>query len=56
MLDGISKEDPLTDVPKFLAEAGRKNHATELMAAVGDLALIAFYYLLCVGEYTVKGS
>jgi hypothetical protein len=24
--------------------------------AIGDLTLIAFYYLLCIGEYTVKGT
>ncbi len=24
--------------------------------AVGDLTLIAFYYLLCIGEYTIKGT
>jgi hypothetical protein len=23
---------------------------------VRDLTLVAFYYLLCVGEYTVKGT
>ena len=27
---------------------------TEVVNAVGDCALIAFYYLLQVGEYTVK--
>jgi hypothetical protein len=24
--------------------------------AIGDLLLIAFYYLLCIGKYTVKGK
>ena len=63
MLDGWRKEDPATtkklpveaDVPEFLAERGRKSNATELEAAVGDSALMAFYYLLRVGEYTIKG-
>ncbi len=30
--------------------------ATELDRAVGDLALVAFYYLLRIGEYTTKGK
>ena len=64
MYDGWRKEDPPTkkmlpveaDVPEFLVGVGLQNMATELDRAVGDLALIAFYYLLRVGEYTVKGS
>ena len=28
--------------------------ATEMVKSVGDCAIIAFYYLLRVGEYTVK--
>lgn len=44
------------DVPEFLAGLGREPLATGLDRAVGDLALIAFYYLLRVGEYTMKGS
>ena len=28
---------------------------TELDRAIGDLLLIAFYYLLQIGEYTVEG-
>ena len=44
------------DVPEFLVEAGREKEATELMRAVGDLSMIAFYFLLRVGEYTIKGS
>jgi hypothetical protein len=31
-------------------------HASALAAEVGDLTLIAFYYLLRVGEYTCKSS
>ena len=30
--------------------------ANQLDQAIGDLVLIAFYYLLRVGEYTIKGS
>ena len=40
------------DVPEFLALAGKETGATELQQAVGDCALIAFYYLCRVGEYT----
>jgi len=63
MIEGMAKEDPPTikklpveaDVPELLADAGRQKEATPLQSAVGDMALIAFYYLLRVGEYTVKG-
>jgi hypothetical protein len=62
--DGWRKEDPPTtkqlpveaDVPELLADHGRTATATTLDQAVGDLELIAFYYLLRIGEYTVKGS
>jgi len=62
MLDGRRKDDPATrkmlpveaDVPKYLALLGLRKDATPLEQAVGDLALIAFYYLLRVGEYTTK--
>ncbi len=62
--DGWQKEDPPTtkqlpveaDVPELLAEKGRDGNTTELERAVGDLAIIAFYYLLCIGEYTIKGK
>lgn len=64
MMDGWRKEDPPTekklpvevDVPEFLADMGRQASASPLQQAVGDLALIAFYYLLRVGEYTGKPS
>lgn len=63
MYDGWRKADPPTskmlpmeaDVPEFLADVGNGARATELDRAVGDLALVAFYYLLRVGEYTIKG-
>ena len=63
--DKWQKEDPPTtkqlpveaDVPELLAERGRdRAAATSLDHAIGDLTLIAFYYLLRIGEYTVKGA
>ncbi len=64
MLDGMRKDDPHTkkklpveaDVPEFLVSLGAEKGASERVRAVGDCALIAFYYLLRVGEYTVKGT
>ena len=61
-LEGWGKEDPATkkklpveaDVPEFVAGAGRLSCATELLKAVGDLMLIAFYFMLRIGEYTMK--
>ncbi len=61
--DGWQKEDPPTtkqlpveaNVPELLAKKGCNGSATELERAIGDLSLIAFYYLLHIGEYTVKG-
>jgi hypothetical protein len=63
-LDGWRKDDPPTtkklpveaDVPEHLCNVGTRPGATSLEAAVGDLTLIAFYYLLRVGEYTCKGT
>jgi hypothetical protein len=59
MYDGWRKEDPATtkqlpveaDVPELLADS-----ATERDCAVGDLTLVAFYYLLRKGEYIIKGN
>ena len=64
MMEGWKKEDPPTkiefpvgiDVPEFLAESGMEKYSTEMVKAVGDCAIIAFYYLLQVGEYTVKNK
>jgi hypothetical protein len=64
MLDGWKKEDPPTlkmlpvevDVPEYIASVARIPTATELDRTIGDLALIAFYYLLRVGEYTGKAE
>jgi hypothetical protein len=57
-LGGWHKEDPPTmkqlpvesDVLEFLAAASAQRGASELVKAVGDWTLIAFYYLLCIGE------
>ncbi len=64
MYDEWRKEDPATtkqlpveaDVPELLAERGRRPSVTERDRAVRDLTLIAFYYLLRIGEYTTKGT
>ena len=62
IMEGWRKEDPPIkknipvgiDVPYFLAELGMEKDATEMVKAVGDCEIITFYYLLQVGEYTVK--
>jgi len=64
ILDGWHKEDPPTtkqlpveaDVPELLAEIGRNGNGSDLDKAIGDLTLIAFYYLLWIREYTIKGK
>jgi hypothetical protein len=64
MIEAYSKEDPPTkkmllvevDVPELLIEMGYGKLGTMHAQAIGDLALIAFYYLLCIGKYTVKGK
>ncbi len=53
MLDGFHKADPPTtkqlpveaDVPEFLVKLGLKSDACELDQAIGDITMIAFYYL-----------
>jgi hypothetical protein len=60
MLDGYSKSDPPTrkmlpvevDVPNLLVEMGYKKGGSTHTQAIGDLGMIAFYYLLQIGEYT----
>jgi hypothetical protein len=62
MLDGYTKADPPTqkklpvevDVPELLVEMGYGKSESIQSQAIGDLSLIAFYYLLCIGEHTVK--
>lgn len=44
------------DVPEYLVKCGLQPNAPELAKAVGDWCLIAFYYLLRIGEYTTKGQ
>lgn len=64
MLDGWRKTDPPptkklpveADVPAYLCQLGHSKLALPLTAALGDLTVIAFYYLLRVGEYTTKGT
>ena len=64
MLDGMRRQDPPTmkklpveaDVPNFLVDVGLTSAASPLDHAIGDLAIIAFYYLLRIGEYTTKGT
>jgi hypothetical protein len=54
MLDGFRKADPPTtkqlpvevDVPEILVTFGREPKARELDHAIGDLTMIAFYFLL----------
>jgi hypothetical protein len=62
LLEGYKRKDPspkfqlavpLT-VPAFMHTFSRTG--TEKQQAVGDMALIAFYYLLRVGEYTSSGT
>ena len=63
-LDGMRKDDPPTmkklpveaDVPEYLVKQALTKGSTEKEQAVADLTLIAFYYLLRVEEYTVKGT
>ena len=54
-LPTIKKLPVAIDIPEMLSSVGHMKDANELDKAIGDLALIAFYYLLCVGEYTIKG-
>lgn len=64
MLDGMRKEDPGTtkklpvefDVPELLGNLAQGANASPVTVAVGDCALMAFTYLLRVGEYTRKGA
>ena len=42
------------DVPENFAELGIAKDTTEMVKAVGDWAVIAFYFLLRVREYKVK--
>jgi hypothetical protein len=53
----VEKKMPLeVDVPEFLVKCGLEEGASEKVKAVGDLSLIAFFFLLRIGEYTSKGT
>jgi hypothetical protein len=62
MLAGFSNFDPATekklachpDLPTFACRHGHSGEESPQRQAVGDLILIAYYYLLRVGEYTTK--
>ena len=62
MLQGFGNDDPATtkklpvdiDVPEFLCDMGCAEHAKPKDCRVGLLCLVAFYFLLRVGEYTSK--
>jgi hypothetical protein len=64
MLEGWEREDgpvekkmPVEiDVLEFLVKCGLEEGASEKVKAVGDLTLIAFFFLLRIGEYTSKGT
>ncbi len=64
MLDGYQKGDPptqkklpvLADALELLVETAYQPGKPAQQQATADLTMIAFYYLLQVGEYTVKGS
>jgi hypothetical protein len=64
MLDGYWKVDPAmrkevsveSDIPELLVETAYQQGTTQRQRATADLTMIVFYYLLWVGEYTVKGS
>ncbi len=64
MLDGFRKADPPTtkqlpveaNIPEFLVQLGLSPEACKLDCTLGNLTMIAFYYLLRIGEYTTKGN
>lgn len=60
----VAKMDPKTtkklleeaDIPECSCQLVTAPTASKLKKAVGDLTIVAFYYLLQVGEYTCKGT
>ena len=51
----VQKKMPVeADIPEWLVKEAMKEKATEHDRAVADLTLMAFFFLLRVGEYTVK--
>jgi hypothetical protein len=63
-IDGWRKQDLVSqkiqpveaDVQEYLVKCGLDPCGSELNKAIGNLSLIAFYYLLCIGEYTMKSK
>ena len=63
-LAGYAKADPPAkkklpveaDVPELLLDMAYTNKEDAFAQATADLALIAFYYLLRIGEYTLKSE
>lgn len=61
MLESMRREDPVPipklavppTVPAWIQEVGLLSSSPKKQA-IGDLAVIAFYYLLRVGEYTIR--
>jgi hypothetical protein len=61
-LDGWERDDPPiekkmpveVDVPEFLVRCGLQPGAKESVKALGDVTLIMFYFLLRIGEMTMK--
>jgi hypothetical protein len=64
MIDGFKKEDPPSikklpvevDLPEEVARQEFVSGVSNKAIAVGQLVLIAFYFLLRVGEYTTKST
>ncbi len=62
MLKGFGNFDPAMekklachpDLPRFVCKHGYKDGDSPMRQAIGDLIVIAFYYLLWVSEYTTK--
>jgi hypothetical protein len=55
--DPVEKKLPVeVDVPEFLVRLAMMVGVLEMAKATADLILIAFYYLLRVGEYTHKAA
>jgi hypothetical protein len=62
MLDGYHKVDPPTrkklpvqaNVVELLVDTAYHQGSKPGQQATADLSMIAFYYLLCIGEYTLK--
>jgi hypothetical protein len=63
MLDGYKKVYPPNwkrspynlPSPKLLVEMAYQPGSAQIQWAIADLTMIVFYYILRVGEYTVKG-